>query len=39
MKKLIHLINWLFSREVLEAINNGSSYEEVKSIAEKEDTR
>ena len=39
MKHLIHLINWLFSREVREAINNGASYEEVKAIAHKEDTR
>lgn len=39
MKKLIHLINWFFSREVREAINNGCSYEEVQQIAHREDAR
>lgn len=36
MKKLRYWFNWLFSRKVLEAINQGLSYEEVDKIAREE---
>ena len=39
MKFITYLINWLFAREVLDAINNGASYEEVEQIAHREDAR
>jgi hypothetical protein len=33
--KLAYLFNWLFSEKVLEAINEGSTYEEVDEIAKR----
>lgn len=33
---LTYYLNWLFSPKVLEAINNGLTYEEVKRIAKGE---
>lgn len=39
MKKIIakfkYWFNWIFGKKVLEAINNGSTYEEVEEIAKK----
>jgi hypothetical protein len=35
-KKVIEWITWLFSRNVLDAINNGATYEEVEQIVDKE---
>ena len=36
MKRIIYLLNWLFADNVLEAINNGATYEEVERIAKGE---
>ena len=36
MKYIIYVFNWLFADNVLEAINNGATYEEVKRIAKGE---
>lgn len=35
-KKISRAITWLFSRNVLDAINNGATYEEVAAIVDKE---
>lgn len=36
MKRITYIINWLFSKKVLEAINNGLSYDQVERIAKGE---
>lgn len=35
-RKISRAITWLFSRNVLDAINNGATYEEVEQIVDKE---
>lgn len=35
-KKITRAITWLFSKNVLNAINNGATYEEVQAIVDKE---
>lgn len=35
-KMISRAITWLFSRNVLDAINNGATYEEVEQIVDKE---
>lgn len=34
--RFIYWFNWIFSKKVLEAINNGATYEEVERIAKGE---
>ena len=36
IRKITEAITWLFSRNVLDAINNGATYEEVKKIVKDE---
>lgn len=36
LNTLTYYLNWLFSRKILEAINNGLTYEEVERIAKGE---
>lgn len=35
LKKLDYWFNWLFSKKVLDAINDGRTYEEVNEIAKR----
>ena len=36
IRKFLEAITWLFSRNVLNAINNGATYEEVEQIVKSE---